>query len=793
MRKKFTDTYFFKLFLVFIFSILIDYLLLNNANSIPGWDQGYHLSNVFKMHNLYGFYGNNYQDLWSKLLNVTDSYRGPLTYFFSSLFLKIFGISYKNAYLSNHIYSLICIFSIYELGKIIFNRSAGLWAAIIFTFSPLIISQRTDYLIDLSLTAFVTLNFLFLTRWFLSKSIFSIYSIISGLTLGLVFLVKPTGITLLILPLLITISKRIFQSSKKFLILIELIVLCSTFLLIIYPWFSKNWLTILSSIINAWQWGVKYQEGFEINDIKSWFFYIFRIPDIIGKTNFWTLISIFLYRIFYSNSDFFNYFRNSKKHFLYLSFFINVYLITSIMSTKEIRFFLPVLPIICIFLSALLNSKNKLKEVYFKRIILIGILITTISYQNSLLGYFSLFKNNNFKEEDNFLHQEIIHEISKGNKNLISTLAVLPDTREINTFNLEAEASKEGEYVAVRQIISNKDTYKLDLQNFDWFLIKTGNQGVMKNEARELIEQKLYDNKVFAVHKEWVLSDKSYLRLIKRRSPSILIEKSVCKDKKPIINVEKIDNGLKLITTGNGKSLKSSKLLLNIKTNNKNFKENISLANGMFHPYFKEKDCYSIEQNIPIKFNLKKQDKINKLFIEIFYINNLNKILFVDKKIIENYSFNFEKSLLMANKIKTVEQLGLDLKFGRFDNLFKLVEILNQSDPKQVYLKDAEDIYTIRYKMSKNVDDLYSVLISQILQRKANTAKNTTDILLKNHGSSNQNIYISQAVINLYLLNIRDARLSINNAKSLSNSVKNDEIIKTIDNILNILEFKSIL
>ena len=92
--------------------------------------------------------------------------------------------------------------------------------------------------------------------------------------------------------------------------------------------------------------------------------------------------------------------------------------------------------------------------------------------------------------------------------------------------------------------------------------------------------------------------------------------------------------------------------------------------------------------------------------------------------------------------------------------------------------------------MSQNKNYLYNVLISQILQRKVNEAKKTTDILIKNHENSNQNIYISQAVINLYLLKIKDARSSINIAKTLSNSVNNDDIVQTIDNILKILEFK---
>ena len=41
-----------KLLIIFSFSILIDYLFFINISEPPGWDQGYHLGNLFKMHNI---------------------------------------------------------------------------------------------------------------------------------------------------------------------------------------------------------------------------------------------------------------------------------------------------------------------------------------------------------------------------------------------------------------------------------------------------------------------------------------------------------------------------------------------------------------------------------------------------------------------------------------------------------------------------------------------------------------------------------------------------------------------
>ena len=782
-KNNFLQNYQFRIFILLIISILIDYVWLANTNLNIGWDQGYHLSNAFKMHNLYGFHNDNLSTLWNSLLKVTDSYRGPLTYFISSIFLKIFGISYINAFLSNHIFNLICLYSIYELGRIIFNKSIGFWAASIFTLSPFIFTQRTDYLIDLSLTSFCILTFLFFTKWFLSKNQLTIYPILSGLSFGLIFLVKPTGIALIIIPLLITIIRRFYLIKNRSLIIGEIIIFSSIFLLIIYPWFSKNWITILSSIINAWQWGQKYQEGLEISDIKSWFFYIIRIPNFIGKFSFWTLLTIFSYRFLFKSESIFTIKISKIINLFYFSYFLNVYFITSLMSTKEIRFFLPIFPIICIYFSLFLNSDSKARELFYKKILIFSLLISLILHQYSLGGNFFKIKDYNQLKPTNWIQKEIVEEIKKENKNFIATLAVLPDTKEINTFNLEAEGIKQGEYVAVRQLMSNKKTFHFDLENFDWFLIKSGDQGIMQNEARKLIENKLNDKNTFVTHKEWSLNDKSILKLIKRKYPTIIIQEIKCKNKSPIINIKRINNGLKLIVSGDGKNLDSSYLLLDIKSSKKEIKENISLANGMFHPYFDKNSCYIIEQNIPITFD--SNFKINnKLDVDYLFLNNSNNKIYSDNiEIIDDQYM--DAGLLTANKIKSVERLGLNLKLGKFDELFKLVGILNQSDPKQIYLKDAENIFKFRYKKDKNENYLYNILITQILQREIKKAKNTAEIIIKNEKIPNQNIYISKAAIELYLANINGAKKAINNAKLLENSEDNQDLINTLDKIIN--------
>ena len=166
------------------------------------------------MYNILGDQGINISEKFNQILNVTDSYRGPLTYFLSALFLKFFSNTYQFAYLSNQIFNIICIISIFNLSKLLKNESTGIWAALIFTFSSLILNHRSDYLIDLSLTSFSTLGFLFFTKWYLDIKKFSFYSALSGAALGLIFLTRPTGITIFFLPFVFIILKLFKRKSS---------------------------------------------------------------------------------------------------------------------------------------------------------------------------------------------------------------------------------------------------------------------------------------------------------------------------------------------------------------------------------------------------------------------------------------------------------------------------------------------------------------------------------------------------------------------------------------------------
>ena len=111
------------LILIIFISFLTDQYFLKNNLNLPAWDQGYHLTNLFKTYNIFEEFNLFNENWWKELWRITDTYRGPLTYILSTTFLKIFGENYQNAYLSNQIFLIITIISIYNLGIILKNKS----------------------------------------------------------------------------------------------------------------------------------------------------------------------------------------------------------------------------------------------------------------------------------------------------------------------------------------------------------------------------------------------------------------------------------------------------------------------------------------------------------------------------------------------------------------------------------------------------------------------------------------------------------------------------------------------
>ena len=129
------------------------------------------------------------------------------------------------------------------------------------------------------------------------------------------------------------------------------------------------------------------------------------------------------------------------------------------------------------------------------------------------------------------------------------------------------------------------------------------------------------------------------------------------------------------------------------------------------------------------------------------------------------------------------------LRLGEFDKLFNLVGVVNQSDPDQEYLKNAEKIFKYRYQLNNNYDYLYKIAISQILHKKSIEASNSLKKIMK-YEKNNSNLYLAKSIVDIYNFNPRKADKNIQMASKLNNDESLISTINSIKLISNFLNFK---
>ena len=473
----------------------------------------------------------------------------------------------------------------------------------------------------------------------------------------------------------------------------------------------------------------------------------------------------------------------SENYLFLLIILINILMICTFMSTKVLRFILPILPFLAIITGLYLSRLSRYKWIQFYKFILIIIfLITTISIKFDFKNL-TLLGNNYLSYQ--LIHKEIINEIDKYSPNLTSVIAVIPDTKELNTFNLAAESNFQNKKIYFRQIISNDESYQDDLKRFNWFLVKDGSQGIMTNKSKVKLSDLVKKSDAFENFKSWKLPDGSKLSLLKRKiiNESISLITGSSDPKILILNFQ--ENGLVIKFKGNSEIINDSNLLINAKNNEERYEINISLPK-IFN--LKNKNIELIK-NINLSTSFLQE---NSLYFGALILNKDNNPhpITINKIIYEKSLHHDSKNKLAFNKIEEVEKMGKFLKNGEFDNLFNLVGLVNQSDPEQEYLKDAEKIFKYRYELDKsNINNLYNIAISQILQKKSSEASKTL-LEIQKVDPKNSNLYLAKSIVDIYNFKPRQAEKNILIAKKLNKNKSLKDSIQTINIISNLINLR---
>ena len=120
----------------------------------------------------------------------------PLGFYIGALFLRFFGSSYSVAVTVPTLFGAGCIFLLYEIGRVLYGRQTGLFAAAIFASTPWHIVLSRSFLID-SQCLFFSLLYLLLGIYATKKNSAKLL-LLSGTFFGVAFLTKAFAVFMLV-------------------------------------------------------------------------------------------------------------------------------------------------------------------------------------------------------------------------------------------------------------------------------------------------------------------------------------------------------------------------------------------------------------------------------------------------------------------------------------------------------------------------------------------------------------------------------------------------------------------
>ncbi|MDB9450298.1 hypothetical protein [Dolichospermum circinale] len=789
---------------IWLIGLMIDRTWFFLDESIPAYDQSAHLTGALHHYRIFQNLNILSGDWWLSLWQLTPSYRAPFVYICTVPFLVLFGKGHDQASLVNLVYTAIIILSVYHLGNYLFpNRKIGITASIFCLLFPIMGIIRTDYLLDYGLTAIVIATFTVLTIWKDSYTGFLswILTLLLGIGIGLIMLSKPTGFIFILVPSICTLI--IFISKRKFIKLIQTGLSLILAWLIAGSWYSVNWLTIITSALNANHVG-KGEGDPSATTIAGWLYYPQAIPETVGFPILFVSIGIFLIYLFKRRGTqnlLTDNLSKSALNWLFISL-ISSYIICSLGTNKDIRFILPCFPVISLILAYFFNL---IENIWFNRLRLATFLLSGIVLLNNLfpLPLIQIWGGKHLPNDESKKYPlaELMAKINQTTPYLRTTLGVIPvSTPQVNEFTLDYFGTLADFRIYGRKLTMKLSQVDQDLQYLSWYVTKdnepdeAGEKGETKRKLKSLVET----DPALKLQSDWVLPHGDKLRLYHRKNPHIVVEKinsnneSISLEKVIIANqvIKNQNNSVTYQITGSWDELQNGLLLLKWQNGKSAWYHDHAIALGNLycgikcHPQGNFRVAENLATFIPQELPLEKYQ------LSALYLDKLNgKItpLNIPNIIVNVTDTGKLEKTPPLDLVSRMSQLAVDLRQGKLDNIFVQIDNFNQYDPTQDYLKQIE--FAANYYLENEPNNLnwrYTLVLSQLLQRKAKPLiQNLTELTKYDHQNPYTWLYL--AFVYLYDFQPKQAQKQLIIAEKLNPNIPELKTLKTVTNIMKFL------
>lgn len=361
------------LFLLILFHIFFFVVFRVLNKSYQTWDSAGHIGLSYRMADeIKRFASSTEGSSFSTIMKVSNYYP-PFVQLIGSFISLLFG--YESIFLLTEtlIFFIISIIFTYKLAFLLTkNEKLSFLSATIYSLFPQIVDQSHYFHLDVPLTALILICVYYLLISDNFKKVWP--TILFFIFFSFIQLTKWTGFVFLIVPVVLTLYKAFISKdavsdrSDKIKIILNLLIGSLIFLILVIPWYYVNWNELIAQ--------VKVFSGGESDDPTNLWQSLVYYPSnaISHQIMFLPFILIVLSLI--------RFLKNNRKNFIIILLTILVpWLLFVLISNKNLRYTLPLTPLLAYLISDLLinvfeNKKTKLK--YFTSFTIIYLMVASL-------------------------------------------------------------------------------------------------------------------------------------------------------------------------------------------------------------------------------------------------------------------------------------------------------------------------------------------------------------------------------------------------------------------------------
>lgn len=369
------------LLVIILFHIVNNYIWLKSDETYLIHDSHHHF--LFSL-GVFNEIRNNLIPLVSNILDKVVSHHrwhGIFVGYITAPFYFIFGTSQDaGVMINNSIFLLILIFSTYGIGKNILNKKVGLYSAFIVSMYPLIFNHLRIYMLDLALTAMVSLSIYLLikTEFFSHK----MYTLLFAISFALGMLTKFTFIGFVMGPLVLILfnafTKTQIDSYRKKTISFNVFIALCVIFIISFSFFKLKFWEVFARFYECSWIHPLFSSAFKsfFSFVVFWIltgckFLLWSIQELMNN-----ILSFFFFTVFFISLISFRKKKVKCKKILYLWIFLPILFLSFFFHYPNIdRYLMPLLPAIAIISGIGIAS---IKYPILRKIIILSVVLFSV-------------------------------------------------------------------------------------------------------------------------------------------------------------------------------------------------------------------------------------------------------------------------------------------------------------------------------------------------------------------------------------------------------------------------------